>query len=498
MSQARAERAGEPSAIGSACAKVGPVDGAPACGWRFPCVFFFIQLTDSAMNEPHRTAVTILTGFLGAGKTTLMNRVLTEQHGQRIAVIENEFGEIGIDHELVINADEEIFEMNNGCICCTVRGDLIRIMGSLMKRKDRFDHILVETTGLADPGPVLQTFFVDEDMKEKLMVNAVVTVVDAKHIWEHIDDADEAREQIAFADVILLNKSDLVTPADLDRLEARIKAMNGVARIHRTINAGIEIPKILEVGGFNLEHAIGVDPKFLDPEYPFEWGGIFQLPAGPAELVATMNPDPSMRLVFVPVSHGTEEALARAREQAVRIFSSLEVTGVVSGCSVGCDAHLYELVLREGEMRWSLMVPEAGFYAAFTEHYPDELNLRVMVSGHEVMAAPAAAYKPDHEHDEKITSVGIEESADCDSKKLEAWLSALLREKGTDIFRMKGVFSVRGNANRVIFQGVHMLLDAQDGGPWGGRSRKNSLVFIGRNLDREELNSSFRACLAQV
>jgi G3E family GTPase len=205
-----------------------------------------------------------------------------------------------------------------------------------------------------------------------------------------------------------------------------------------------------------------------------------------------------MRLVFVPVSHGTEEALARAREQAVRIFSSLEVTGVVSGCSVGCDAHLYELVLSEGEMRWSLMVPEAGFYAAFTEHYPDELNLRVMVSGHEVMAAPAAAYKPDHEHDEKITSVGIEESADCDNKKLEAWLSALLREKGTDIFRMKGVFSVRGNANRVIFQGVHMLLDAQDGGPWGGRARKNSLVFIGRNLDREELNSSFRACLAQV
>jgi len=227
-----------------------------------------------------KTPVTVLTGFLGAGKTTLMNRVLTEQHGQRIAVVENEFGEIGIDHELVINAEEEIFEMNNGCICCTVRGDLIRILGNLMKRRDRFDHILIETTGLADPGPVVQTFFVDDDIKEKLSVNAVVTLVDAKHILEHLDDSDEAKEQIAFADVILLNKCDLVDTADLDRLEARLKAMNGMARIHRTTNAEIEIPKVLDVGGFNLDHALAQDPQFLEPEYPFEWGGIFRLPAG--------------------------------------------------------------------------------------------------------------------------------------------------------------------------------------------------------------------------
>ena len=152
-----------------------------------------------------RIPVTILTGFLGAGKTTLLNRILTEQHGLKIAVIENEFGEVGIDHELVINADEELFEMNNGCICCTVRGDLIRILGNLMKRKDKFDHILIETTGLADPGPVVQTFFVDEQIKEKLYVNGVVTLVDAKHILQHIGENDEAAEQIAFADVLLLN-----------------------------------------------------------------------------------------------------------------------------------------------------------------------------------------------------------------------------------------------------------------------------------------------------
>ncbi len=446
-------------------------------------------------NHP-RTPVTVLTGFLGAGKTTLMNRVLTEQHGQRIAVIENEFGEIGIDHELVINAEEEIFEMNNGCICCSVRGDLIRILGSLMKRRDQFDHILIETTGLADPGPVVQTFFVDDDMKEQLMINAVVTLVDAKHIWEHIDDADEAKEQIAFADVILLNKCDLVSPGDLDRLEARIKAMNGVAKIHRTTNADIEIAKILEVGGFNLEHAIGVDPKFLEPEYPFEWGGIFQLPAGPAEVIATVNPDPSMKLVLIPVGAGTDEELARAREQAVRIFSSIEVKQALPGTALACDAHLHELVLAEGEMRWPLHVPATGFYATFTEHYPEELDLKIVVAGHEVMAAPAAAYKPDHEHDEEVTSVGIEEAADCDGKKLNAWLSALLRDKGNYIFRMKGVFNIRGNPNRTIFQGVHMLMDVKDGGSWGTRPRKNSLVFIGRNLDREELNNSFRACLA--
>ena len=442
-----------------------------------------------------RTPVTILTGFLGAGKTTLMNRLLTEQHGQRIAVIENEFGEVGIDHELVINADEEIFEMNNGCICCTVRGDLIRIMGNLMKRRDKFDHILIETTGLADPGPVVQTFFVDDDMKEQLVINAVVTLVDAKHIWEHIDDADEAKEQIAFADVILLNKCDLVTPADLDRLEARIKAMNGMAKVHRTVNADISIATIFEVGGFNLEHAIGVDPKFLEPEYPFEWGGIFNL-SGPAEILVSVNPDPSMELAFVPVSADSTEELARARELAVRLFSSIEVTESAPGSPVAADATLHELLLEEGEIRWPLEIPAPGFFAVFTEHYPEELDLRIIVAGSEVIATTAAAYKPDHEHDEAVSSVGIEVEGDCNDKKLNSWLSALLRDQGNDIFRMKGVFAVKGDPNRMIFQGVHMLLDTQDGGPWGERKRKNSLVFIGRNLDREELNESFRKCLA--
>ena len=206
--------------------------------------------------------VTVLTGYLGAGKTTLLNRILTHEHGKKVAVIVNEFGEVGIDNQLVIDADEEIFEMNNGCICCTVRGDLIRIIANLMKRRDKFDHLVIETTGLADPAPVIQTFFVDEDMREKLNLDAVVTVVDAKHIWQHWD-ADEAQEQIAFADVILLNKTDLVTPEQLEELESRIRGMNAMAKIYRTRNSELEMDALLGVKAFDLDRALEVDPNFL-------------------------------------------------------------------------------------------------------------------------------------------------------------------------------------------------------------------------------------------
>lgn len=311
--------------------------------------------------------VTVLTGYLGAGKTTLLNRILTHEHGKKVAVIINEFGEVGIDNQLVIDADEEIFEMNNGCICCTVRGDLIRIIGNLMKRRDRFDHLVIETTGLADPAPVIQTFFVDDEVQDQTHLDAVVTVVDARHIWQHWE-ADEAVEQIAFADVILLNKIDLVTEVELAELEQRIRRMNAITRIYRTRDAHIDMDALLGIRAFNLSNALQIDPDFL-----------------------------------------SETA---------------------------------------------------------------------------------------HEHDETVGSVALVEPGAVDGEKLNQWLGELLQNQGTHIFRMKGILNIENEDCRFVFQGVHMLFDGRQDRPWKpNETRKNELVFIGRNLDQMNLAERFRACL---
>lgn len=316
---------------------------------------------------PNSVPVTVLTGYLGAGKTTLLNRILTYEHGKKLAVIVNEFGEVGIDNQIVIDADEEIFEMNNGCICCTVRGDLIRIIGNLMKRRDKFDHLVIETTGLADPAPVIQTFFVDEDMQGKLSLDAVVTVVDAKHIHDHWE-AEEAQEQIAFADVILLNKTDLVSEVELAELESRIRGMNAMAKVYRTRDAAVEIESILGVNAFSLDRALEIDPDFL-----------------------------------------------------------------------GEDAH---------------------------------------------------------EHDETVGSIALVEPGAVSGAKLNGWLSHLLQTQGPDIFRMKGILNLAGEEQRFVFQGVHMLFDGRPDRPWKpGETRKNELVFIGRNLNADRFREDFRACL---
>ena len=210
--------------------------------------------------------VTVLTGYLGAGKTTLLNRILTEPHGKKFAVIVNEFGEIGIDNELVVGADEEVFEMNNGCICCNVRGDLIRIIEGLMKRKGRFDAIIVETTGLADPAPVAQTFFVDQDVQEKTKLDAVVTVADAKWLIARLKDAPEAKNQIAFADVIILNKTDLVTAEELAEVEGRIRAINPYATLHKTQRSAVPLDAVLGRGAFDLERILEIEPAFLETD----------------------------------------------------------------------------------------------------------------------------------------------------------------------------------------------------------------------------------------
>ena len=215
--------------------------------------------------------VTVLTGYLGAGKTTLLNRILTEDHGRRYAVIVNEFGEVGIDNDLVVEADEEVFEMNNGCVCCTVRGDLIRVVSGLMRRqtvsKRAFDAIIIETTGLANPGPVAQTFFVDEDVRARTRLDSVTTVVDAKHVLLRLADSREAREQVAFADQIVLNKTDLVDEAALVEVERRLRRLNPLAPIHRAERSGVDLKLILERGGFELDRIVELEPEFLNPRH---------------------------------------------------------------------------------------------------------------------------------------------------------------------------------------------------------------------------------------
>ena len=439
--------------------------------------------------------VTVLTGFLGAGKTTLLNRILSEQHGARIAVIENEFGEIGIDQALVINADEEIFEMNNGCICCTVRGDLIRILGALRKRRDKFDRIIVETTGMADPGPVAQTFFVDEDIKSQFRLDGVVTVVDAHHLLLHLDYSDECRQQIAFADVVLLNKVDLATTAEIEYVERRIGEMNALARVLKSERAAVPVADVLNIGGFDLDRALATRPDFLQPEYPFEWGGIVKLEEGD-QIVLHDGPDAAMKLVLMPVDGDDDLPLAAAAESAMRAFSAPSRI-CLPGQPVTAGNQPHQLLLEApGPKPFPLCAAAPGFHALFTEHGPEEFAARLQrADGSGFEPRHDRSYRAGHQHDDSVGSVGIACPGAVDAERFDRWISTLLSTQGADIFRSKGIVNVHGHEQRYVFQGVHMLLEGVLDQPWGDRPRSNQLVFIGRKLDREALEAGFRSCL---
>jgi len=320
--------------------------------------------------------VTILTGFLGSGKTTLLNYILTQKHGHRIAVIENEFGEINIDSDLIVSADEEIFELTNGCVCCvgSARADLLRILQELMKRREKFDHILVETSGMADPTPVAATFFVDTEVARQVSLDAIVTLVDAKHAAGHLDDPklqgsdNQAVDQIVIADRIILNKVDLVDAPGLLDIESRVRRLNATAPILRSSHAKVRLDEILGIGAFNLASTMAADPDFL--------------------------------------------------------------------------------------------------------------------------------HDHDHQHDPSLESVSLTFERPFDRNRLENYLKDLLRDSGDDIFRLKGILAIAGEANRVILQGVHRLMELRPADAWGSQKQESRLVFIGRNLDKAGLERGLRGCLA--
>jgi G3E family GTPase len=352
--------------------------------------------------------VTVITGYLGAGKTTLLNRILTEPHGQKFAVIVNEFGEIGIDNELIVGADEEVFEMNNGCICCTVRGDLIRIIENLMKRRDKFDAIIVETTGLADPAPVAQTFFMDQDVQAAARLDAVVTVADAMWLKDRLKDAPEAKNQIAFADVILLNKTDLVTPEQLREVEARIRAINPYAKLHKTVKASIPINEVLGRNAFDLDRILEIEPAFLT-----------------------------------------------------------------------ADDHDHDHHHHDHD--------HTGPDCDHPSHKHDH--------DHAHGAHSHGGLK--HYHDEDMQSVALEIPGDVDPEKFMPWINDYIQTEGPHILRSKGILAFKGEAKRFVFQGVHMVLDGDLQRDWKqGEKRTSKIVFIGRELKRDEIEKGFRACAA--
>jgi G3E family GTPase len=393
----------------------------------------------------------------------------------------------------------------------TVRGDLIRVLNQLRKRRDRFDYVLIETTGLADPGPVAQTFFVDEDLREDYQLDAIVALVDAAHIAGQLASVPTAGDQIGFADVLLLNKTDLVSEAELSRTEQELRGINGTARIVRTHRAELPLAQVLDLGAFDLERALAVDAAFLQPQQPFEWAGNYALAAG-EHVVHTGAHDHDhdddhdhghdhehehghagvgLREVGIVVLQAPAagvagiDALLPAAAEAFRH----QPEAIAAGATVEAGRFLRLQLGEHADFR--LRVSASGNWAVFCEHAPGEFGFRLPG-----ISATGEREYGSHHHETEITSIGIDDPRTLNPDKVNDWLSYLLQSRGQDILRMKGVLNFHGEPRRYVFHGVHMIFDGQLERPWGESARRNRLVFIGRKLDRAELEAGFESCVA--
>ncbi|PRW21134.1 putative GTP-binding -like isoform A [Chlorella sorokiniana] len=414
-----------------------------------------------------RVPVTVITGFLGSGKTTLLNNILRREHGRRIAVIENEFGEIDIDSDLVSVEEaldpskEQIMMLNNGCLCCTVRDDLVDMLNTLYERRDQFDRIVIETTGLAQPAPIIQTFFLEPKVADRMKLDGVVTLVDAKHVELHLDEekpegvVNEAMEQIAYADRIILNKTDLVEASDLERLEERIAAINSMAQIRRAQKSEVPIDYVLGVGGFDLEK---VEDDVLAEEAHHH-------------------------------SHAHSHSHDHEHEHSHSYSHDHECSG--ADCSHESHSHSHSHAhshdhdhSHEHEHEHSHASSSSG-------------------SDHECSGAGCSHHSHSHghshqHHDDAVSSVSISIEGDMDLDKVNYWLGGLMEVKSNDLYRMKGVLAIKDFPARFVFQGVHMLFEGMPDREWKeGEKRVSKMVFIGKDLDRQLIEEGFRECLVK-
>lgn len=440
-------------------------------------------------------SVTVLTGFLGAGKTTLLNRILKERHGKRIAVIENEFGEIGIDQYLVIRENEEVVEMNNGCICCTVRGDLIRIIKRLIALPNPPEHILIETTGLADPSPVAQTFLTDPELSERVKLDAIITLVDAKHTLRHLESTPEAKDQIAFADIIILNKIDLISEAELAALRRSISEINTFATILESKNADIPIASLFDIGGFDIQRALDIDPRFLEIEYPFEWGGVYRLEAGTYTLSGKPHGvEHQMRVLCLKSDETDSLTKLKMIANPAAVLFSMPLDSAAEAGSVQPGNQPYVLNFSKSPTT-TLAIPVTGNYLLFTEHLPEEFSFALSGNGQKVRPLEENQFKPAHEHDQSVSSVGIESEESLDAENFLYYIESMVKMFGNELYRYKGVISIAGEERRIVLQGVHMLFGMEPGAIWKpGEKRRSTLIFIGKNLNLTLLTQGFLAC----